>query len=94
MAKARKPIPPTQVLRPKRYEDKGKSEDDPGGTGVQTERVERKLDQLEAEGVVLNDHAGGVLRHMLEQKFMDDVKLGFGTPSRQTMDRAIRRRRS
>ena len=86
-----KPPPETQILRPKLFEEDTTSKHP--STGYQAERVEKKLDQLEAEGIVLVHHAVGVLRHMVEQKFKTDDKLGFGPPSRQTMDRVIKRRR-
>jgi hypothetical protein len=87
----------TQTLRPKHYEDKGKSADDPLDPGYQTARVEKKLDQLERGGVVLSDYTPVELRRLLEQKFKDDEKklgLGLATPSRQVMNTVIKLRKT
>ena len=89
MPKAGKPIPPTQTLRLKRYEDRGRIAGDP--KGPQAERVGKRLDQFEREGIVLSDYTVADLRGMLERKFKDE-KLGLALPSRQTMDRVIRQR--
>ena len=79
----------THYLRPKRYEDKGKIADDPDDPGgYQTERVGKRLDQLEREGIVLNHYTVMELRRLLEQKFKNDE----APPSRQTINRVIKRR--
>ena len=102
MAKDEKPIPPantqpeppTQYLRPKRYEDKGKIADG-GPEGYQADRVGKKLDRLERDGVVLDDHTPMELRRLLELRFEDDrKKLGLPPPSRQVMDTVIKHRLS
>jgi hypothetical protein len=94
MAKAGdKPTPVTQYLRPRRHNDKDETADDPGG--YQTQRVEKRLDQLEAEGTVLKNHTRLELRRKLEKMFKDDEKLlELPIPSRQCLDAVIKRRLS
>ena len=83
----------TQYLKPRRrHKDQDKIADDAGG--YQAARVEKKLDQLEAEGIVLKQYTDRELRIMLVKKFEDDAKSGsgLGVPSRQVMVPVIKRR--
>ena len=81
----------TQTLRPRWHDDKDKIADDP--EGYQAARVGKKLDQLEAEGIVLKNHTVMELRIRLQQKF-SYKNSGLSTPSRQTLDRVIKQRLS
>jgi hypothetical protein len=63
---------------------------DGAGFGYQAARVDRALDRLEAEGRELSDYTATELRRLALTQIPEEI--GFAPPSRQTLDRVIRRR--
>jgi hypothetical protein len=60
------------------------------GLGYQAARVDRALDRLEADGRKLSDSTDAELRRLALEQIPEET--GFAPPSRQTLDRVIRRR--
>jgi hypothetical protein len=75
-APAASPVPPSKAL------DAGK--------GYQADRVARALDLLEDAGVNLNDYTRLELKRLVLERIPS--RAGFNAPSRNTLDRVIRRR--
>ena len=67
---------------------------DSAGFGYQAARVDRALDRLEAEGRKLSDYTDAELRRLALKQIQSDEpeRTGIASPSRQTLDRVIRRR--
>jgi hypothetical protein len=92
--------PPTDVLRSTEYLGIWVSRasvlallpepNDGPGLGYQAARVDRALDRLEAEGRKLSDSTDAELRRLALEQIPEET--GFAPPSRQTLDRVIRRR--
>jgi hypothetical protein len=73
-------------LAPETQRAEAKDDED----GYQTVRVEEKLRELKAEGVVLGQHTRLDLRRMIENKFDKSPRVkGLGTPSRQAINRVL-----
>lgn len=66
--------------------------DEPSGgvRGYQADRVTRAFDRLEADGLKLSDCTLAELRDLALEQI--PARAGVGTPSRQTVNRVIRRR--